>query len=255
MTTMPATSGHSAACCNIPPIVTDAYQAKGTYENVGGFNTYATGPADAEKGILVIMDIFGYFPQTLQGSDILSAYGKDKYRVLIPDWFEGSPADITWFPPTDDDKKRKLGAFFQQNSPPRVAALVPDYVKAASAKYPSIKSWAIVGYCWGGKVATIATSTPDTPFVAAASCHPAMVDPADAPKVKVPFCLLASKDEDSKAVKDFEDGLKVSKHVETFGDQIHGWMAARSDLADERVVSEYRRGYETVLKFFGGCGQ
>ena len=39
MTSMPATSGHSAACCNVPPIVSKGYQAKGNYEDVGGFKT------------------------------------------------------------------------------------------------------------------------------------------------------------------------------------------------------------------------
>lgn len=57
----------------------------------------ATGPADAQKGILVIMDIFGFFEQTLQGADILSSNGAEKYRVVVPDWFEGEPADISWY--------------------------------------------------------------------------------------------------------------------------------------------------------------
>lgn len=39
MTSMPATSGHSAACCNVPPIVTNGYQAKGSYDDVGGYKT------------------------------------------------------------------------------------------------------------------------------------------------------------------------------------------------------------------------
>ena len=80
-----------------------------------------------------------------------------------------------------------------------------------------------------------------------------MVDPADGPKVSVPFCLLPSKDEDPEAVKAFSEGLKVQKHVETFPDQIHGWMAARADLQNEKVAKEYRRGYEVVLKFLGNC--
>lgn len=93
------------------------------------------------------------------------------------------------------------------------------------------------------------TSNPDTVFKAAVECHPAMVDPADAEKIKVPLALLASKDESPEDVKKFEANLKVPKHVETFSDQIHGWMAARSDLENERVRAEYVRGYETVLKF------
>lgn len=92
-------------------------------------------------------------------------------------------------------------------------------------------------------------SKPDTIFKAGVEAHPAMVDPADAENIKVPLALLASKDEPPEAVKKFEQNLKGPKYVETFGDQIHGWMAARSDLEDERVKAEYTRGYETVLKF------
>ena len=55
-----------------------------------------TGPSDADKAIVVIYDIFGYFPQTLQGADILATSDKQKYRVFIPDWFKGTPADIAW---------------------------------------------------------------------------------------------------------------------------------------------------------------
>jgi hypothetical protein len=29
------------------------------------------------------------------------------------------------------------------------------------------------------------------------------------------------------------------------------WMAARSDLGNERVKSEYERGYKTLVEFFG----
>lgn len=76
-----------------------------------------------------------------------------------------------------------------------------------------------------------------------------MVDPKDAESIKIPLALLASKDEDPADVKKFEANLTGPKHVETFGDQIHGWMAARSDLEDERVKSEYKRGYQTVLNF------
>ena len=77
-----------------------------------------------------------------------------------------------------------------------------------------------------------------------------MVDPSDATKISIPFCMLASKDEEADAVKNFEANLKGEKHVETFGDQIHGWMAARSNLEDETVKKEYERGYKTVLEFF-----
>jgi len=48
-----------------------------------------TGPTSATKGILFIYDIFGYFPQTLQGADILATSDHDeKYQVFMPDFFE-----------------------------------------------------------------------------------------------------------------------------------------------------------------------
>ena len=78
-----------------------------------------------------------------------------------------------------------------------------------------------------------------------------MVDAADADGINVPFMMLASGDEPAEDVKKFEEALTVPKHVERFDDQIHGWMAARSDLSNERVKSEYERGYKTLLSFFG----
>lgn len=94
------------------------------------------------------------------------------------------------------------------------------------------------------------TSRSGTAWKAAAECHPAMLDPNDASGISIPFCLLASKDETKEDVKKFEQNLEGEKLVEIFDDQIHGWMAARSNLEDERVMQEYHRGYQTLLEFF-----
>ncbi|KAK3695033.1 Alpha/Beta hydrolase protein [Podospora appendiculata] len=252
MSTMPASHGHNEACCNIPPVVSKGYAAKGTYEDIDGLKTYTTGPSDATKGIIVIYDIFGYFDQTLQGADILAtSTDHQPYKVLMPDWFAGSPCPIEWYPPNTDDKKQKLGAFFGKNPPPGVAARLPGYVASLRAKYPSITSWGILGFCWGGKVVSLVTSGGSNPFAVAAEAHPAMVDPAEAEGIKVPFIMLASGEEPADKVELFRQKLSVPNHVEIFKDQIHGWMAARSDLADPRVKEEYVRGYKTVLDFFG----
>ncbi|KAF8864578.1 dienelactone hydrolase family protein-like protein [Acephala macrosclerotiorum] len=248
-----AMHGHSAACCSIPPIVSKGYEPKGKYETIGGLKTYVTGPADATKAILYIYDIFGYFPQSLQGADILStADDKTKYQVFMPDWFEGKPADISWYPPDTKEKGEKLGNFFKTTgAPPATASKVPTILKEIESKYSKISTWGVVGFCWGGKIVSLTTSTTSTPFKAGAECHPAMVDPSEAENIKIPLCMLASKDEPKADVEKFEKNLKGEKHVEIFGDQIHGWMAARSDLDDERVKSEYERGYKTLLEFFG----
>jgi len=62
--------------------------------------------------------------------------------------------------------------------------------------------------------------------------------------------MLASKDETAEEVTAWGRALKVEKHVETFDSQIHGWMSARADLEDEKVKSEYVRGYKLFLEFF-----
>lgn len=124
-----------------------------------------------------------------------------------------------------------------------------DKLAPSGGKY---EAWGVVGFCWGGKIATL-LATDETPlFKAAVQCHPAMLDPQDAESVKIPMALLASGDEDEKEVKEFGDRLKVeNKFVETWKGQIHGWMAARADLEDEGVRGEFEAGYRAVLGFLG----
>ena len=56
-----------------------------------------TGSESAKQAILVIYDIFGFFPQTIQGADILSTSDEaHQYQVFMPDFFQGEPADIAW---------------------------------------------------------------------------------------------------------------------------------------------------------------
>ncbi|KAJ8610640.1 hypothetical protein MRB53_038419 [Persea americana] len=105
-------------------------------------------------------------------------------------------------------------------------------------------------YCRGGKVTNL-LSTKDTSFKAAAACHPAFVDPKDAPNITIPIAILPSKDEDKSAVEGYAADLKVENLIKWYPEQIHGWMAARSDLEDEKVVKGFEDGYQTLLDWFG----
>jgi len=249
---MEAQHGHSSSCCNIPPVVSSDYKPKGRYETVGETKMYVTGPATATKAIFFVFDIFGYFDQTVQGADILAYADKDhQYLVFVPDFFDGKPADIAWMPPDTEEKQQALGGFFQsQGAPPTAVGKVPGLVKAISAQYPHIGTWGGLGFCWGGKVISVTGSMDASLFSAGAQCHPAMVDPAEAPGIKIPMLLIASGDEEVETVKAFEDGLAVPKQVVRFDDQIHGFMGARGDLDNPRVKAEYERGYKVVLDFF-----
>lgn len=78
-------STQSKACCTVPPVVSEGYKEKGEWITINGMKTYATGPKDAKSALLVVYDIFGFFPQTLQGADILAHSDKDhQYQVFMP---------------------------------------------------------------------------------------------------------------------------------------------------------------------------
>ena len=56
-------------------------------------------------------DIFGFFPQTEQGADILSA-ALSGTKVLMPDFLKGKPWPVDQFPPETDEQKKNLQEFF-----------------------------------------------------------------------------------------------------------------------------------------------
>lgn len=82
----------------------------------------------------MVYDIFGFFPQTLQGADILAHSDSEKqYQIFMPDFFEGSPADISWYPPDTPEKGEKLGAFFgKEAAPPKTVPRVPKIVQESA---------------------------------------------------------------------------------------------------------------------------
>lgn len=128
----------------------------------------------------------------------------------MPDFFEGEPADISWYPPDNKEKEQKLGEFFQTKAaPPKTLPRIPKIVDELT-KSKGIEKWAIVGYCWGGKVEldlvmsmesllthcqiVNLSSQKDTKFKVAAACHPAMVAKDDAPGITIPYIMLPSGD-------------------------------------------------------------
>ncbi len=97
-------------------------------------------------------------------------------------------------------------------APPKTLERIPKVLKAIQAERPDIKEWAIVGFCWGGKIVNL-VSQEGTLFKAAAACHPAMVDAKDAPGITIPYAMFPSKDESKEDVEAWEKGLKVKNVV------------------------------------------
>lgn len=168
----------------------------------------------------------------------------------MPDFFEGKPADISWYPPDTDEKGKKLGEFFQTTAaPPKNVKKVGSVISELKSKHPEIQQWGVLGFCWGGKIVSL-VSQQGSAFKAAAAAHPAMVDANDAKEVAIPMLMIPSKDESKDDVEAYEKALTVPHKVEWFHDQIHGFMAARSDLEDEKVKSAYEKAYQLVGDWF-----
>ncbi|KAJ5673388.1 Alpha/Beta hydrolase protein [Penicillium longicatenatum] len=151
----------SKACCS-------GYQPKGEYVTINGIKNYVTGPETATEAILIIYDIFGFFDQNIQGAH---SGPNRKYRVFMPDFFEGSPAQISWYPPQTEEHQKKLGEFFKSKAAPaKSLAKVPTLVAQANTFAPGGKEfdkWSVVGFCWGGKLATLLAGDEATIFKAA----------------------------------------------------------------------------------------
>jgi len=242
-------STQSHACCTVPPVQAD-YKPKGKYIDVEGIKTYTTGPSDAKRAIFIVYDIFGYYPQTLQGADILASGDHEQpYQVFMPDFFGDNACPIEWYPPDNEDKQKKIGEWFSTvaqppNHLPKVGKIVNSLKKSHG-----IDTFGVVGFCWGGKITNL-LSQGESLFKAAVSVHPAMVDPADAEKLSIPFAMLPSKDEDKDACEKHKAAQKTPGFTEYFPSQVHGFMAARADLSDPEVKKEYERGYKLILNFF-----
>lgn len=77
----------------------------------------------------------------------------------------------------------------------RILLLIAPLLEAFQSENPQIKSWSIVGFYWGIKIASMMT-TKGTKFKAAAGAHPTLIDVEDAKNITIPICILPSQDED-----------------------------------------------------------
>jgi dienelactone hydrolase len=146
----------SPACCRTAPPSAPVYKQEGLFVQENGTKTYETGSEYPTHAVLYIYDIFGLYPQTLRGADILATSIAKKTgsptKVFMPDWFT-EPADISMYPPDTPEKMEYIQNFFSVNAAPN--AIIPQIdglMKSMTEKNPTIKSWVIVGFCWGGKV-------------------------------------------------------------------------------------------------------
>jgi dienelactone hydrolase len=113
-------------------------------------------PEKPTKVIIHIYDIFGIWPQTLQGADRLAAH--TGAAVLVPDFFEGDGLPQDAIPMVADEKKKITREFFEgvANLESNLAKLVAVR-KEIETRFPEAEGHVgAFGPCWGGKLAVLA---------------------------------------------------------------------------------------------------
>lgn len=186
-------------------------------------------------------DAFGFSNQAFQGADRLADHLDG--LVIMPDFFEGPGIDPAIFQLGEEERGSAIKSFFSgpgnhsENTEKLLEKVVPD----AKKKFPSVTSWGLIGFCWGGKLSALASSK-GTPFTATIQVHPAMMTREDAEKITVPHMCLASKDEPAEGVKAYEETLGKDGVVETYTSMFHGWMGARANMEDGENRKEFERG-------------
>jgi dienelactone hydrolase len=243
-------SEHSKSCCETPvPGTVAPYQEKGEWIEIDGrktctlcsqdlpthcqligYNSDISGSKTATRAVLYVFDIFGFSPQTLRGADILAHHlsTSSPALVIVPDWFDGSVAEKAWVPPVTPEQQQKLGGFIQNKaSPGLVVPRVLELSKSINKTFANVEKLGIFGFCWGGKLASLACQDNEDRFVVAVQTSPARIDPEEAKKVSMPMALLLSGDEDADVAGKYAANLTKDTLMERFETQIHGWMSAR----------------------------
>jgi len=241
---------HSAECCRIPPVISDEYKEKGEYKELEGLRTYFTGPTDTGKTILLFFDIFSFAPQTIQGADIMAA--STNSLVIMPDFFKGETLDHSLYPPKSDEDMKKIVEFVNTTANPQKRLDEAIDIAKVLNKDGKTKLGAM-GFCWGGKMATLSGAT--SLFEGCASIHPGMLSADDAKELKVPIALFISKDESQEEAEKFMEGLTskpfaAKNQYKRYANMDHGWASARANFKDPAGLKEYEDVYAKLAHFF-----
>lgn len=158
--------------------------------------TDETGSSTAKRGIFLCYDVFGLYIQSLRGADILASDyapvpdNAGDFKVFMPDFWGDHPQDLANFPPKTPKQTKAIVDFMNGPADPeRTLPLIRPMLEEMKKRNPAIETWAIMGFCWGGKIAAL-QSRSGTPFKAAVQCHPSLLDTEDAKLVTIPMVGL-----------------------------------------------------------------
>ncbi|KAK6357690.1 hypothetical protein TWF718_001998 [Orbilia javanica] len=242
----------SQACLCTPSILLEGYAVKGAFhENIGELRLYVTGPSTAKSAIVFIYDAYGYSDQILLAADFLSELSGA--LIIVPDVLSDAaipPKYESVDKVPEEEKQALLGKFMGkingfQDFPGQILSSTEEW----RASWPSIEKWGIFGLCFGGKVVAL-MSRKDTPYLVSGQAHPSFIADEDPKLITIPHICLASKDEDPEKIANYKTALGERGYVDTFPENIHGWMGTKADLVDSQKRESFDKGYHQVSDFF-----
>jgi len=236
------------ACCTLPPVKAE-YTPKGSYIEVNGMKVYSVGATDAKVAVIGVYDVFGFHNNTLQFADLVSQAAHA--RVLIPDFFRGSPWTEEMMKTRD---RSELFKWIQQEG--SWEKLQPDLNAVTEvAKKDGAHKVFLFGFCWGAKIAQHGVMQDATTYSGAAFIHPSVFTNEEAKHVKAPIILVPSKDEADMlpymgALKEANPAVYAKSEHHRFDDVHHGYCAARGDWTNEVQAKRANETVKLVSEFY-----
>ncbi|KAJ3354641.1 hypothetical protein HDU91_005750 [Kappamyces sp. JEL0680] len=243
----------------------DSGEPQGSVETIAGVSCYVSAAADGQtkECVVIATDIFGYtLPNVRLIADSFASAG---YHAVVPDMFKGSeaPSDVMESRDklTTGTLLEKMGAFAY------IAWLLPGFlwrnsfvknkvdidVVLKELRVQGATKIALLGYCWGGKVAVLCGREDLADVVVAA--HPGRLQfPEDINLLQKPtLFILSEKDRELTPERQTEIiELLRSKGPqydgETYPGVDHGF-AVRGNENDPHVKEQRVKAYERSLSF------
>lgn len=232
----------TSACYENPPAVSSNCGA-GTVQELGGLQTYLTGPFYSKLAILLVSDVFGYeAPNLRKLADKVAAAG---YLVVVPDFFFGDPCD-----PNDPQFNREAWR--------KVHDTDKGYEDAklviAALKNKGASTIGAAGFCWGGKVVVKLAGSND--IQAAVLLHPSRITVEDINDVKSPIAILGAEIDHGSPPEQMNHygeilsaKAEVDSFVKIFPGVKHGWTV-RYNVEDESAVKSAEEAHTDMLNWF-----
>ncbi|GLI80641.1 hypothetical protein PoHVEF18_008998 [Penicillium ochrochloron] len=240
-------SNPPGACCTVG--VKHEGEAKGSFQQVGGVETYISYPTDrsTKRTILLLTDVLGHrFINAQLIADQLAANG---YFVVMPDLFHGDPVPLNR--PAGWDLMAWL-----KGPPGHLLPRVEPVVKAVFGEMKSnfgCERVGAIGYCFGAKYAVrlLQDDGVDAAYVA----HPSFVDAEELAAIKRPLSIAAAEtDSIFPTAKRHESEEILAKtgqpyQINLFSGVEHGF-AVRADISKPIIRFAKEAAFTQAVAWF-----